>query len=191
MHLPNYACRPLLGAPTKRCLVLVLLALLIGIGVPANGTGEPVAWGSPSAAEDPAVSELRRRRERAESLDWLANATDQHPWVRPGMNRRDLLSDKHEALAQGDAFRAARASGVLAAEAQLRASRVLDRWLPRVDAETGLLPKGVENQDRVWDYADVAADLYPYLVIAASRLRPSESPGLERVLTSEQGSVDR
>jgi hypothetical protein len=102
------------------------------------------------------------------------------------MSRADVLDRKRRAQGAGDIRELARANGVLAAEAQVRASRVLDRWLERVDLETGLLPRGLAANDRVWIYADTGADLFPHLLIASSLLRPAAVPSLVKVLASEE-----
>ena len=132
------------------------------------------------------MAELRGRSIRAEDLGWLSVAAGRHPWLRPGTTRSDLVRRKEQLLADGDATGAAEAAGVLAAEAQVRAARVLQRWGGRVDPATGLLPKGLVAADRVWDYANAGADLYPHLVIAAALLRPGAYSSLLQVLPSER-----
>lgn len=139
-----------------------------------------------STADDPAHGELDRRTQHAQHLEWLRDVAGPHPWLNPGISRADILERKRRALGAGDPRELARANGVLAAEAQVRASRVLDRWLERIDFETGLLPRGVAARDRIWDYADTGADLYPHLLIAARLLRPDAVQPLTQVLSAEQ-----
>jgi hypothetical protein len=158
-----------------------------GLVVAAVGLGcVPAAKPSQSAADGPEVAELRGRSMRADDVDWLAAATGPHPWLRPGATRSEVVWRKDRLLADGDPTGAAEAAGVLAAEAQVRAARVLQRWGGRVDPGTGLLPKGLVMADRVWDYANAGADLYPHLVIAAALLRPGAYPSLLEVLPSER-----
>jgi hypothetical protein len=142
--------------------------------------------GPPSDPDDSEVAELRRRTARAEDLSWLAAAAGPHPWLPPGLSRSQVIRSKQQARADGDADAEAEAAGVLAAEAQARAARVLDRWVGRIDPKAGLLPRGLDAEDRVWDYANTAADLYPHLVIAAHLLRPAATPALLRVLAAER-----
>jgi hypothetical protein len=136
--------------------------------------------------DDPEVAELRRRAGGSEDLGWLAAAVGPHPWLHQGLTRSQVIEVKHRSHATGDASGAAQAAGVLAAEGQLRAARVLDVWIRRIDPKTGLLPKGLTAEDQVWDYANAGADLYPHLVIAAALLRPSVEPALVQVLSSER-----
>jgi hypothetical protein len=135
--------------------------------------------------EYPETPELRRRAARADDLGWLAAPTASHPWL-ADQSRSSLVQQKHARLAAGDALGVARASAVLAAEAQLRAWRVLERWSRRIDPETGLLPKGITSEGNVWEYADTGSDLYPHLVIAASLLQPALLPTLSDVIGAER-----
>ncbi|HEX3247342.1 MAG TPA: hypothetical protein VHX16_18200, partial [Chloroflexota bacterium] len=77
-------------------------------------------------------------------------------------------------------------NAVLSAEAQTRASLVLVRWMSQLDPQNGLLPKGRAAEDRVWDYADTGADLFPHLLIAATLLEPRDAPALTRIIDTEQ-----
>ena len=141
------------------------------------------------AADPPGVAELRGRAEQAESLSWLSAVIGRHPWLHAGTTRSHLIDRRHRPVAGGDAD-AARASGVLAAEAQVRALRVLGRWVNRIDPETGLLPKGVAEGDHLWDYADAGADLFPHLVIAAALLDPAVYSSLSDVLPAERAIAE-
>ena len=179
--------RPIARAPTvagrwPRLMVLavsVVTAAIVSGCLPTPSRAEP-------EADDPEVAELRRRASRSEDLGWLAETVGPHPWLSPELTRSQLMQAKHRSRVMGDAFGEAQAAGVLAAEAQVRAARVLDVWLGRIDPRTGLLPKGLTAEDQVWDYANAGADLYPHLVIAAALLRPSAEPTLLQVLTSER-----
>ena len=173
-----------LGRPGRRSWLLIgIVALCVAA----------VAWSwfsgkhrLNSEGDELDVAELRRRAAGAEDLRWLSAAAGPHPWLRPGLTRSDAVGDKQRLLAEGDVAGAARAAGVLAAEAQARAARVVDRWVGRVDPDTGLLPRGVAAEDQVWDYANAGADLYPHLLIGAALLRPSAYPALLHVLSAER-----
>jgi hypothetical protein len=107
-------------------------------------------------------------------------------WPAGVITRSDVIHQKHRLRAGGDASGAARLSGILAAEAQIRASRVLERWESRLGPETGLLPKGIAAADRLWDYADAGADLFPHLLIAAHLLSSRAVTPLANVIASER-----
>ncbi len=77
------------------------------------------------------------------------------------------------------AYRARQAS-----EAYLRSNRVMHAWLDRVDPVTGLLPR--RGDDPNWVVKDSAADLYPFLVIAAYFTEPAQYEGaMRRILRRE------
>ena len=59
----------------------------------------------------------------------------------------------------------ARRNGAQAREALVRSRRVLHAWLERRDTVTGLLPR--TGKQPAWFVRDSAADLYPFLVMAA------------------------
>ncbi len=59
----------------------------------------------------------------------------------------------------------ARRNGAQAQEALVRSRRVLHAWLERRDTVTGLLPR--TGKQPAWFVRDSAADLYPFLVMAA------------------------
>jgi hypothetical protein len=61
-------------------------------------------------------------------------------------------------------------NGKLASEALERSRRTMHAWLRRTDAVTGLLPR--RGNDPNWVVKDSAADLYPFLVMAARYLEP-------------------
>jgi hypothetical protein len=174
----------LLGRPRRRLWLPISIAALCVA---------TAAWSWFSANQRPSfevdeldVAELHRRAAGAEDLRWLSAAVGPHPWLRPGLTRTDAVGDKQRFLAEGDVAGTARAAGVLAAEAQARAAQVVDRWVGRVDPDTGLLPRGVAAEDQVWDYANAGADLYPHLLIGAALLRPSAYPSLLHVLSAER-----
>lgn len=155
---------------------------------PASTTA-PATAPTTAAVDESEVDELRRRAARAEDLSWLSAVAGGHPWLQPGVTRSQIVQARQQARTSGNAAEEAQAAAVLAAEAQTRAARVLDRWLGRIDPQTGLLPKGVAADEQVWDYANTAADLYPHLVIAADLLRPGAKPALVQVLAAERARV--
>ncbi len=64
-----------------------------------------------------------------------------------------------------DSIELAKQNGKQAQEALIRSNRVLEAYMKRLDPVTGLLPrKGTNN---TWYIKDSAADLYPFLVMAA------------------------
>src|SRR6185295_1379613 len=100
-----------------------------------------------AAPDDPQVAELREWSDRADDLSWLSGEIGSHPWLADGQTRTGLLQQEYG----NDPIGTARATGVLAAEAQLRANLVLERWGRRVDRQPGLMPRGVAAEDQVWD----------------------------------------
>ncbi|MEA2062222.1 MAG: hypothetical protein U9P14_00865 [Gemmatimonadota bacterium] len=72
----------------------------------------------------------------------------------------------------------ARRNGVAAQEALIRSRRVLHAYLERLDPVTGLLPRN--GGQPAWFVRDSAADLYPFLVMAAWF---TDRPVFERQMT--------
>jgi hypothetical protein len=132
------------------------------------------------------VNGLQARATRADDLAWLRAELGAVAWPPGTATRSDIVQEKDRLRATGDAFSAARLGGILAAESQIRAARVLERWYGRLDLETGLLPKGLEEGDRLWDYADAGADLFPHLLIAAHLLKPDAIMPLTAVIADER-----
>lgn len=87
-------------------------------------------------------------------------------------------------FALADAPEDARRNAGQAQEALQRSKRVLDAYLQRLDPVTGLLPRrGGEN---TWYVRDSAADLYPFLVMAAYYTeRPTFEGPMHAVLRNE------
>lgn len=50
----------------------------------------------------------------------------------------------------------------------VRADRYLEDWLERADPETGLILRNLNDEERVWNASDAAADNYPFMVMTAS-----------------------
>jgi hypothetical protein len=100
--------------------------------------------------------------------------------------RRLVVADLHKALARGDFELAAQLNAVLAQEAFQRADRALSAWEAMRDPQTGLVPKSTHPRMAYWDPEDVAADLFPFLLLASQYLdRESEDLWLE-TLASER-----
>jgi hypothetical protein len=82
--------------------------------------------------------------------------------------------------APDDEARAA-ANGRLATRALVESQRVMQGWLARRDAVSGLLPhRGVflgSQPDPSWVVANTAADLYPFMVMAARLTEPAAYHG--------------
>jgi hypothetical protein len=132
--------RTIAPAPTAPALwprLIVLTVSIVAITIASSCLPPP---GRPEPEADaPGVAELRHRAGRSEDLDWFAGAVGLHPWLPQGLTRSQLIDDKHRSHAAGDAFREAQAAGVLAAEAQVRAARVLDVWIGPTSAPTCIL----------------------------------------------------
>lgn len=78
----------------------------------------------------------------------------------------------------------ARRNGAQAREALRRSHRVLRAYLERRDAVTGLLPRN--GRDPSWQVKDSAADLYPFLVLAAWFTdRPAFENEMHEILRAE------
>ena len=172
----------------RRLLLLVLILGLLGgcsTGAPAAAPPSPTASGNDEASRVDA--ELRARAGRADDPRLVRAALGQIAWPSDVKTRTELVDAKHRLLADGDRVGAARMSGLLAAEAQIRAARVLTWWVRQLDPETGLLPKGLGSDERLWDYADAGADLYPHLLIAARLLSPDAVDPLTAVIPAEDG----
>ncbi len=69
------------------------------------------------------------------------------------------------AAAASDSIELAKQNGKQAQEALIHSNRVLDAYMKRLDPVTGLLPR--KGGNKTWYVRDSAADLYPFLVMAA------------------------
>ncbi|MFH1741740.1 MAG: hypothetical protein ABIH23_22270 [bacterium] len=69
------------------------------------------------------------------------------------------------ALVSAEPLDQARRNGTAAQEALVRSKRVLHAYLKRLDPTTGLLPRN--GKTATWYVRDSAADLYPFLIMAA------------------------
>lgn len=100
--------------------------------------------------------------------------------------RRLAVAALHDALARRDYPEAAMLNAVLSQEAFHRASRVVQAWETTRDPETGLIPHATSSFYRQWDSEDVAADLYPHLLIASLYLDADNAGGWLDMLGTEQ-----
>jgi hypothetical protein len=158
------------------CLVCAVCALL---AVPMDGRAG-------ARAADPGVPELREQAQKVGDLAWVdpAGVT-----VRPtgtALNRGDVLRERASRAWAGDHVGVARLNAIFAAEGFRRSRLVLDRWIPRVDPGTGLVPSDVLPEGQKWAYGDTGSDLYPHLTIAAQLLEPDAYQVFLGVLAAER-----
>jgi len=100
--------------------------------------------------------------------------------------RRIVVATLHDALARGDYEQAATLNATLSQEAFQRAYRTLKAWETARDPNTGLIPHAVSPFYNEWDSEDVAADLFPHLLIASIYLDPGNRALWEQTLDSER-----
>lgn len=84
--------------------------------------------------------------------------------------RRLLVTTLHDALARDDYAQAAALNAALGQEAFQRTYRTLKAWETVRDPKTGLAPHATSSFYNAWDSEDVAADLFPHLLIASITL---------------------
>jgi len=98
--------------------------------------------------------------------------------------RRALLAELRGAETQGAPAAAARINAALAREAWQAVARALQVWEGQVDPASGLIPRSLT--DARWNGDDVAADCWPFLLLASRQLQP-EGEGLWlRTLAAER-----
>lgn len=84
-----------------------------------------------------------------------------------------LVRALREARAAHDPAGVAAAQADLANEAFVAANRTLHAWMALTATHRGLLPRALDGDKQdFWNYADVAADCYSHMVIAAHLLAP-------------------
>jgi hypothetical protein len=99
-----------------------------------------------------------------------------------------------------DAATLAARNGRQATRALVDSNRIMHAWLKRVDPVTGLLPHrgdfGGRTPDGSWVVANTAADLYPFMVMAARLTEPTVYHGAmldvlrqETLLTTRVGRL--
>jgi hypothetical protein len=100
--------------------------------------------------------------------------------------RRLVVADLHKALARDDFEQAAQLNAMLAQEAFQRADRALRAWEAMRDPNTGLVPKTTHPWMAYWDPEDVAADLFPFLLLASQYLDQDSKDLWLETLASER-----
>ncbi|MCC7371415.1 MAG: hypothetical protein IT306_23555 [Chloroflexi bacterium] len=164
-------------------LILSLGCLLLAVGalmtVPTDGRAR-------AATDDQGVPELRQRGESTESLGWVLPQTVRLDGVTLPRTRAALLRERASRTWANDAVGVARLNAILATEGFRRSKLVLDRWIPRFDPGTGLLPTDVLPEGHLWAYGDTGSDLYPHLAIAAHLLEPESDPLFLNLLARER-----
>jgi hypothetical protein len=180
--------------PRRKTLAIVLVVVLsCAVGVGALGV---------AVKEVPGLKRMVQDALRATGLETIVMPVLQKvglaepPWsermvVTPNLPpdwvsaRRLVVADLHKALARGDFEQAAQLNAVLAQEAFQRADRALRAWETMRDPKTGLVPKSTHPRMAYWDPEDVAADLFPFLLLAGHYLEGSKDLWLE-TLASER-----
>ena len=87
--------------------------------------------------------------------------------------RRHTLSALQAAQHRHDFQSAALINSILAQEAFARIHRTLKFWEQRRDAETGLVPRGLNRREAFWNGKDTGADLFPYLLVSSRYVDPA------------------
>jgi hypothetical protein len=100
--------------------------------------------------------------------------------------RRLVVAALHDALTRGDYEQAAMLNATLSQEAFQRAYRTLKAWETVRDSNTGLVPHAASPFYNEWDSEDVAADLFPHLLIAGTYLDPDNTTSWVQALTNER-----
>ena len=164
-------------------LVLSVLVLVVAVAclivVPMDGR-------QGARTLDPSNNSLRQQAQATSDLAWVdpSGAT-----VRPdggSFNRADILRARSGHAWAGEHAAVARLNALMATEGFRRSRTVLDRWIPRFDAASGLLPSDVLPEGHRWAYGDTGSDLYPHLAIAAHLLAPEYDGLFTRLLEAER-----
>jgi hypothetical protein len=158
------------------CLGLAVCAL---VAVPTDGLVR-------ARAQEPGEPELRQLGQNTDQLGWLMPTAMPASGASIPLNRGALLRERASRTWAGDHVSVARLNAVLAAEGFRRSRLVLDRWLPRFDAASGLLPMSIQSDGQLWAYGDTGSDLYPHLAIAAHLLAPESDRLFTRLLEAER-----
>ena len=92
------------------------------------------------------------------------------------------------AQAAGDENEEARINAELAQEGFRAARACVLAWRELRDEETGLFPRGGEEEDQalLWSGQDTGADLMPHMLYAAIRVAPEEEPTWRAALATER-----
>ena len=100
--------------------------------------------------------------------------------------RRHMLSALHAAQQRDDFHGAAFINSILAQEAFARTHRTLKFWEQRRDAETGLVPRGLNRREAFWNGKDTGADLFGYLLVSSRYVDPASEPLWLQTLAKER-----
>ena len=164
-------------------LIPSLLCLLLAVGALAT---IPTDSRAREAAPDPSTPELRQLGQSTEHLGWLIPQSLPQDTGAIPRNRAALLRERATRAWAGDHVTVARLNAILATEGFRRSKMVLDRWTPRFDKTTGLLPSSLEPDGQLWAYGDTGSDLYPHLAIAAHLLAPENDHLFTELLARER-----
>ncbi len=96
-----------------------------------------------------------------------------------------ILQELEDAGREQNFPEAARINSYLAADAFNRAQAMLRFWMQHRDPATKLFPAFLYRDPKFWDYRNVAADLFPFLLIAASHFDDQAYARLLETLESE------
>jgi hypothetical protein len=137
-------------------------------------------------AADPEGDALRSQAASTSDLAWVdpSGVT-----VRPdggSFDRADIIQARTSHAWAGDKAAVARLNALMATEGFRRSRTVFDRWIPRFDPETGLLPSDVLPEGHRWAYGDTGSDLYPFLAIAGHLLAPEYDHLFTGLLAAER-----
>lgn len=100
--------------------------------------------------------------------------------------RRLVVATLHDALVHHDYEQAAMLNAVLSQEALQHAYRTLTAWETVRDPNTGLVPHATSPFYNQWDSEDVAADLFPHLLIASAYLNQDNQASWVQALANER-----
>jgi hypothetical protein len=158
------------------CIVLALGALL---AIPFDGR-------LGSRPPDEGVPALRDQAKAVDDLRWVDPLGTSVKGTGTQLTRPEILRERTSRAWAGDTVGVARLNAVFAAEGMRRSRMVLDRWIPRIDPGTGLIPSDVLPEGQKWAYGDTGSDLYPHLAIAAHLLAPEYDPLFVGILEAER-----
>ena len=140
-----------------------------------------------SADAAPISEALRSQGEAVADLSGFANEDRVDPLMPVALLQRPALLEERRRLQRaGDVAAVARLNSLLASEAFERAWPVAVRWLDRRDPSTGLFPKNLGPDGRVWTYGDAGADLFPFVALASRVLVTHRYPEMLAALSAER-----
>jgi hypothetical protein len=159
--------------------LLLLCAVCAMLAVPMDGRVG-------AHTVDPGVPDIRDRALKTADLAWVDPAGRTVRPTSTALTRTDVARERASRAWAGDHVGIARLNAILATEGFRRSRLVLDRWLPRFDPTTGLLPSSLEPDGQLWAYGDTGSDLYPHLAIAAHLLAPESDRLFTGLLAAER-----